>query len=190
MNEHRIGDYCETFTGRQFWPLDPREEEICIEDIAHQLALTNRFGGATCVPYSVADHSVRVSWNASINRRVMPITYDYDGLWGLLHDAAEAYLNDVPRPVKHHPEFAFYRRAEENLLRCIARKFGLPEEVPQVVKDADEILLATEARDLMTPGALERWTPMAWEPLPNRLIPLDWQVAEIAFLERFHELTS
>lgn len=60
----RRGDFICTYTGRKFYPLDPRPEDVCIEDIAHALALVNRFGGHTRVPYSVAQHSVLCCQNA------------------------------------------------------------------------------------------------------------------------------
>lgn len=187
--QERIGDWIETFSGRRFYPLDPREEEIYIEDIAHALALANRFSGHTRVPYSVAEHSVRVSFAVEIHaercnhpepRRVAK--------WGLIHDSPEAYLNDIPRPLKRTDAFAPYRNLEKNLLRKIARRFGLEGDMPQLVKDADEILLATEARDLMTPGALERWAPFRFEPQPNIIKPYEWDSAEKWFLWRFEEL--
>lgn len=189
--ETRIGDYIEVYGGTRFYPLDPREDEIHIEDIAHALALTNRFSGHTRVPYSVAEHSVRVSYAVEIHaqrcnhpdpRRVAK--------WGLIHDSPEAYLNDIPRPLKRTEAFYPYRNLENNLLRKIACRFGLTGDLPQIVKDADEILLATEARDLMTPGALDRWTPFRFEPQPMPINPMSWQEAKRQFLARFEELTQ
>src|ERR1039457_118422 len=83
-----------TFSGLRFWPLDPNPEKILIDDIAHALAHQCRFGGHASRFYSVAEHSVHVS-------RLCP---PEDALWGLLHDASEAYLVDLPRPLKQLPE--------------------------------------------------------------------------------------
>lgn len=90
MNE-RKGDWIQTYTGRQFWPLDPKPEEVCIEDIAHALSQQCRYAGHTIRFYSVAQHSVEIALR--VPRAA--------ALWGLLHDAAEAYLVDLPRPVKY-----------------------------------------------------------------------------------------
>src|ERR1700693_75116 len=59
----RKGDWIQTFTGRQFWPLDPRPEEVCIEDIAHGLSNECRFAGQCRSFYSVAQHSVLCARN-------------------------------------------------------------------------------------------------------------------------------
>jgi hypothetical protein len=76
-----------TFSGLRFWPLDPEPEKILIADIAHALAHQCRFGGHASKFYSVSENSVHVS------RRCAP----EDALWGLLHDASEAYLVELPR---------------------------------------------------------------------------------------------
>ena len=86
MKALRNGSWLQTYTGIQFWPLDPRPEEIDIQDIAHALSLLCRFNGHCQRFYSVAEHSVHVS----------TILAPEFGLWGLLHDAAEAYLSDIP----------------------------------------------------------------------------------------------
>src|ERR1017187_10636100 len=75
-----------TFSGIHFWPLLPNPADIRIEDIAHALSNQCRFAGHAREFYSVAEHSVRVS-------QLCP---PEDALWGLLHDASEAYLTDVP----------------------------------------------------------------------------------------------
>ena len=94
-----------TFSGLRFWPLDPNPEKILIADIAHALAHQCRFGGHASKFYSVAEHSVHVS----------KLCLPEHALWGLLHDASEAYLVDLPRPLKLLPEFAPYREAERRL---------------------------------------------------------------------------
>src|SRR5579885_2784587 len=86
----RHGDWIQTYCGVAFYPLDPRPEEILIEDIAHALSMLCRFTGHVKRFYSVAQHCVYVSHRCDPK----------DALWGLLHDAAEAYLNDISRPVK------------------------------------------------------------------------------------------
>lgn len=166
--------WIQTFTGKQFFPLAPRPDDLDIRDIAHSLAMQCRFNGHCTQFYSVAQHSVLVS-------RILPVDL---ALWGLLHDAAEAYLSDLPRPVKMQmPSFV---QAEEQLLEIIAARYGLQCPMPQPVKEADDILLATELRDLMAP------VPHPWRiearPLAERIEPVAWNRAESLFLARFAEL--
>lgn len=175
---YRVGDWIQTRSGRRFWPVDPRADEIEIEDVAHALARQCRFSGH-CEPfYSVAEHSVRVS-------RVVPEEY---ALWGLLHDASEAYLVDLPRPLKLLPEFAPYRAIEQRLMLAVCEKFGLPAIEPACVKVADNTLLATEARDLMVEPPVS-W-PRLSEPLTERIVPWSVGDAQNAFMLRFEELFS
>src|SRR5690606_29748913 len=96
----RKGDWMQTFTGRRFWPLDPRPDEICIEDIAHALSMQCRYAGHCLSFYSVAEHSVLLSQHVAEPFR----------RWALLHDASEAYLVDVPRPIKG--DLSNYRAVE------------------------------------------------------------------------------
>lgn len=140
----RQGDWMQTFTGRQFWPVDPRPDEICIEDIAHSLAMQCRFGGHCLRFYSVAEHSVLVS-------RSLPSGF---ALWGLLHDAAEAYVLDVVRPLK--PYLPGYRDIEDRVMIAICERFGLdyitnPFAMPSAVKLADNRILLTERDQNMRP---------------------------------------
>jgi hypothetical protein len=128
-----------TFSGSRFCPLNPSPEDIRIEDIGHALAHQCRFGGHTCQFYSIAQHSILVS----------QLCRPEDALWGLLHDASEAYLQDVVRPLKELAEFEAYRLAERHLQHCIVERFGLGTEQPTSVTAADDWMLAVEARDLM-----------------------------------------
>src|SRR5580692_700756 len=116
------GDWIQTATGRQFWPMDPRPDEIFIDDIAHALSMLCRFGGHCLRFYSVAEHSVLLS-------RVAPQKHK---LWALLHDASEAYLVDVPRPIK--PMLVGYKAAEEKIQRAIAVRFNLHFGIPEDIK--------------------------------------------------------
>ena len=171
----RGDNWIQTFTGLRMWPLDPRPEEICIEDIAHALANQCRFAGHCQRFYSIAEHSVRVASICSSENR----------LWGLLHDASEAYCCDLPRPLKHHPGMNQYRGCEDGIAFAVAIKFGLPLNIPAEVKEADSRLLATEKRDLMAIGPAWGWLP---EPLPSKIVPLDQEAAKKAFLTEFRIL--
>ena len=173
-----------TSHSRRFWPLDPTLGEVFIDDIAHALSQQCRFTGHTRSFYSVAQHSVLVASLAPAGE---------NPLWGLLHDAAEAYLVDVARPVKRSPAMAAYRDAEARLMAVICDRFELPREEPAWVAKADVILLATEWRDVMPPPPHD-WSesdPMSKSPgmLPCRIDPLLPPFAEQLFLQRFNELT-
>lgn len=174
--------WIQTFTGKAFYPLRPRAEDVDIRDIAHALALRCRFCGHCRVYYSIAEHSVRVS-------RILPA---HLAMAGLLHDAAEAYLADMSRPVKHamyvHQagQIESFDTVENRVLEAITEALHLPPIDYDTVAEADTILLATEARDLMAPP------PEPWElgvsALAERIEPMTPAEAEAAFLERFAEL--
>src|ERR1035441_5023331 len=123
-----------TSSGIRFWPLLPNPADIRIEDIAHAPSNQCRLAGHAREFYSVAEHSVRVSQHCRPE----------DALWGLLHDASEAYLCDVPAPLKELPAFGAYRAAERSLQGTIAARFGLVPEQPASVTEADRVMLRSE----------------------------------------------
>lgn len=135
MNRH--GDWMQTFSGKQFWPLDPRASEVDIVDIAHSLSQQCRYGGHCERFYSVAEHSVYVS-------RMAPAKYK---LTALLHDATEAYCVDVPRPIKRF--LTNYKEIEDRIWKAIAEKFYLPEIMPDEVHIADNAVLLAEMGQIM-----------------------------------------
>ncbi len=137
--ENKIGEI-RTFTGRYVTPMHLTPGMITIEDIAHGLSRVCRFAGQCAGFMPVAEHSVAVA-------RIVMITDPDHALEALLHDASEAYLGDLPRPLKHLPEMAPYREAEERAERAIATKFGLVWPWPQSVKDADRQRLFIEFAD-------------------------------------------
>src|SRR5580692_3573951 len=129
---HLKDRYLSTYTGKKFYPYDPWPEQICIEDIAHGLSMLCRFAGQCRFFFSVAEHSIAVA-------RLLPTNLE---LFGLLHDASEAYLADLPRPVKAGlPE---YKAIEARVERVIAEKLGLPFPMAPEVKAADQALLKHE----------------------------------------------
>jgi len=126
-----------TYTGKMINVFDPDPELICIEDIAHALGNLCRFGGHTRKFYSVAEHSVLV---ASKVRGPLKLT-------ALLHDAAEAYLVDLPSPIKYFiPNYQDY---EQNLMLTIAEKFNINFPLPMEVVNADREALEEEWGMLM-----------------------------------------
>lgn len=182
----RRGDWICTFTGGLFWPLDPRPDEIHIEDIAHALSLQCRFTGHVRSFYSVAQHAVLVAGAVEGLQDQPP----WLQLQALLHDASETYLCDIARPVKQTPEFQSYRDIERQLEAAIFARFGLPTDMHPYVRHCDNVLLVTEARDLMS-GFDERWTilhPQLHTALPERITPWSPTRAETVFLEVFRKL--
>jgi uncharacterized protein len=165
-----------TYTGKRFWPLAPLAEEVDIRDIAHSLSQQCRFTGHTRSFYSVAQHSVLVADECR----------DGDKLWGLLHDATEAYVSDIASPVKR--QLPFYKELELKLHLAIAQRFGLELYIPTAVKYADRILLATERRDLMPPSD-DAGFPTE-PPLAARIAPWSSETAERRFLEKYAQIVT
>lgn len=172
----RRGDWMQTISGVQFYPLDPRPEEVRIRDIAWSLARVCRFGGHILLDhYSVAEHSVLVS-------RVLPRRL---ALQGLLHDATEAYCQDLVRPVKKGVGHA-YADIEGAIWRAIAQRFGLPEYLDVEVKQADDAVLLAEKKVLLLDGP--EWAPLGVEPADVQVLGLGPQAAFDLFLGRFCDL--
>jgi len=159
--------WIQLYSGRKFFPLKPKVEDVDIEDIAHSLSNMCRFTGHVREFYSVAQHSVLVSYLCGSN----------NALYGLLHDATEAYLVDMPKPIKRLETFSNF---------VIAKKFGLPDMEPPPVKQADIKILATEARDLMAPLHPDWKQPC--EPYPFKIEPLPPAEAKKLFMDRYRQL--
>jgi hypothetical protein len=167
----RAGDWMQTYTGRRFWPIDPRADEVDVLDIAHALSLTCRYAGHSLRFYSVAEHSCHVCDAAPL--RLKP--------WALLHDAAEAYVVDVPRPLK--PFLANYRDIEGNVLDVIFDRFGLDRGLPLEVKDIDNRILHDERQQAMLPTS-DEWN-LVGGPIGASLAFWQPEEAERQFLSRF-----
>lgn len=176
----RFGDWMQTYTGRQFWPLDPRPDEVRIEDIAHSLAMQCRYAGHCLRFYSVAEHSVLVAWWLKANYGSSA------ALYGLTHDAPEAYLVDVPRPVK--PFLTGYKEAEQRVWMAVADRFGLDWSLPDSVHEADTRILCDERAQNMAPCAAP-WN-IVNDPLGVTLRFWSPEEAEIIFLDTFNSLTG
>lgn len=174
----RKGDWMETFTGRKFYPLDPRPEDVCIEDIAHSLSLLCRFGGHVKHFYSVAQHCCYVA----------DVVYHRDSryvLEALLHDAAEAYIGDVIRPIKR--SLPLITEVEMRLETVIATRYGLDYPMPSVVKWADNVMLRNEHAQLM--HGRNEWPSCDQAEGPDvTIIQLEPKEAETMFLARFDVL--
>lgn len=177
--------WIQTYSGRKVYPLQPDPDQIDLADIAHALANMCRYTGHVREFFSVAQHSVLVSQNLSPEL----------ALWGLLHDAAEAYICDLPRPLKRALRemecgTSWYDRTEIRLMDVIARKFGLSWPQPPEVDRVDLLLLVTEARDLMSPLHPDWHFKEAngFAILPDPVVPVGPHEAEAMFLARYKEV--
>jgi len=179
MYPDRLDDphWIQTYSGRRFWVLAPHADDVDIRDIAHHLSLICRFTGACKYHYSVAQHSLLVS-------ELVP---DDCRLWALLHDAAEAYLSDVARPVRRQLGID---HIEAPILYAIAEKFELDWPMPEEVHCADQIALATERRDLMNPCKFQWGQIKGVAPDPRRIMPMSSIQAKEDFLDIFNMLTK
>lgn len=180
--EHVRGAFMSVYSGNKFYPLDPVADEVHIEDIAHALSHQNRFNGHLRWPYTVAQHSVNVM---KVVRREHPDDRNAQ-LFALLHDAAEAYIGDIIRPVKYYlPEF---KAIEDRIMEAVAEKFGFEMTKPAtaIVKTADNIMCAAEKRDLHP-------TKIDWPGMPDpvnesTIRPWDHSYAKGQFMRCFNEL--
>lgn len=123
-----------TSSGLYIDVFDPDPDTITIEDIAHSLSHQCRYGGHLPVFYSVANHSLWCSTFVGNNKE--------NQLAALMHDASEAYLLDIPRPIKY--QLDNYRDIEHNLMLVIAEKFGFEYPLNKEVKEIDELALQVE----------------------------------------------
>lgn len=180
-----LGGWIQTASGGRFYPLNPRVQDINIEDIAAALSKVCRFSGHCSGFYSVAEHSVLVKTLLSGR------TDDPDILmWGLMHDASEAYIADIASPLKQQPGFKFYRDMELGVMQAVCTRFGLDPAEPPVVKECDQLALAIEARDLMPHREAKAWS---WLPKPpGSFSALCWDPAKAKykFLEHYNHLES
>lgn len=154
--------------------LDMKSEQIHIEDIAHHLALCNRFNGATAFPYSVAAHSVYMA-----DYLVSP----ENAFAALMHDATEAYIGDMVKPLKNAIDS--FQCIEGNLWRVIAEKYGLPETLPEEVHEADKKALRLE--QLYLQGVSYPETEALYNEFPE-IYERPWQTNKQMFLQRFLDL--
>lgn len=175
-------------SGNYFNFIEPEKCEINIEDIAFGLSNICRFGGHCKRFYSVAQHSVAVSLQLEMMAFQEKISYpsisisDW-GMIGLMHDAAEAFIGDIPRPLKNLlPD---YKAIEQRVEMAVFPIFGIPYPLPSAVKQADLILLATEQRDLM-PEHDDEWALISGvTPLTGKIDPIEPVQAFYAFMNRY-----
>lgn len=183
QNWHR-GSWMQTYTSKKFYPTAPVVEDIDIIDIAHSLSMQCRYNGHVHTFYSVAEHCILMSY-------ALEKTYpDRPDLWleALLHDATEAYVGDMVRPLKiQMPEF---QAAEEVVAIAIGERFGVRQscDMSPEVKDADNRILTNERLNLLGEPPAE-WSSTA-EPLDVPIYAWSPHIAEIQYLKRFNQLTG
>lgn len=157
----------QTLSGKRYYPMDPRAEDIDPVDIAHSLGMLCRYGGHVREFYSVAEHCVLMS-------HAVP---GEDALHALLHDATEAYVVDVPRPVKRY--LTNYKDIENRVWGAISTRFGVSHVLPVSVLAADNRILINE-REALLPASESVWpgleglkpldiTIRAWSPARAKL---------------------
>ena len=207
-----MNPWIQTHTGVAFDLIEPTVEMVNIGDIAHALSHLCRYTGHSAGFYSVAEHSIEVAKLAlemrdpdSAQVDLASVATDMFGAqfgavarralrqmalplarWGLLHDAAEAYVGDVSAPLKS--QLPAYNRIEKRVALTVFSRFGLElDRVPEAIKHMDLVMLMSEAKAMLGPA------PMKWqvdaEPLrkwkPRYLTPAQ---AKAEFLSMFHEL--
>lgn len=163
--------------GGHFDFIDPTKSVFTIRDIARGLSNISRFSGHVHRPYSVSQHSVIVS-------KIVP---EEHALAALLHDAVEAFLGDVAKPLKNLlPDYmALEHKAEEEVLK----RFGVKFPLHPCIKEADNIAFVTERRDLQ-PGVEVDPKFSGVKPLDAKIYVWDCHMSYAYFMRRFEELTK
>lgn len=166
--------FVSTRYGLQVDPINPTSDMFDIRDIAHSLSQMPRFGGHSYHPYTVAQHSVYVLTLVKTKVHAMPFRKKRQlCLQALLHDASEAYIMDMPTPVKIcMPE---YQLIEKKIMTAIFKKFNLPTEIDSIVKLADQRAFEYEVSNIIN----EQESDLIWTP----------KYAKSRFLEAYQPLS-
>lgn len=173
-----------TSTGKKFYPLAPSADDVDIRDIARGLSMTCRYAGQTKRFYSVAEHCVFVS---------MYVPWQY-AREALVHDAAEAYIGDMIRPLKHQPEMVEFRRAEATIEKCVLEHIGIVSTTTSraAIKEIDNRILVDEISTLSACPSYYLESPLlkTMQPLGVTLRCYNPAEAEKWFLQRYEALFS
>lgn len=170
-------DFIETFTNKQYHFLNPSESEVCIEDIAQALSMSCRYSGHVKRFYSVAEHSCILS------DKVLEITGDESQAYdALLHDASEAYLTDIPRPIKPHLDNYFdiellAEKCIQSALKC--------KPMNDLIARLDTNIVRDEAEQLFV--NVPSWAS-DYELTGVKVKGLNPEQARAEFMRRFNEL--
>lgn len=173
-----------TISGKRFFFLDGKADDVILEDMAIALSRSPRWAGHTKKFFSVAQHSVltaelvKEKGGTNLEQRK-----------ALFHDGTEAYMTDIPSPLKKMiPRF---KEIENEVWIKIARKFfGRKILIGKLVKQCDTIMLSTEARDLFSFPPLGGWVEHCPPPWEHRIKPVGHVAAYNLFINKYKELTS
>ena len=181
----------QTYSGSFFWPLQPRADEIHLEDIAHGIACEYRYGNQSPYPYSVAWHSVALSYVVPENLRQ----------FALVHDTPEAYIKDIPRTIRRQEPFkTLYQEIDDRLLDECCVFFGIQNQMDELYEydvrmSYSEMIVWAETNPVflaklnamgidLEPAHDSEWLEWVRKcPIENH-----WQESEKAWLQRFDEL--
>lgn len=167
-----------TFTGAKVYPMKLTADQIEIRDIAHSLAMQCRYNGHVRRFFSVAEHCVLMARWAYREGSFFGIPANTMAKIALMHDSAETYITDIPRPVKYQlhwkrddGSYAHIKEAERYIDGVVSQKFGLPHPWPTLIDEWDAKMLTTERDNLLTfhpdwecppiglPVEIECWSP-------------------------------
>lgn len=169
------GDWIQSSTGQKVYPLNPKPENFTLDEIANSLSKKCRYNGHCTEFYSVAQHSVLVSYKVK------------NKLWGLLHEFDEVFLPDVARPLK--PLIPGWEELCAKHTKAGAESFKLQYPMPNEILVADLKMLATEKEQLMVKEP-DVWN-LPYEPYKDvKIEPLDSESAKKLFINRFYKLTK
>lgn len=176
--------WVETYSGAKFYPLEPNLDQINLVDIAHALSQMCRFTGHSKFFYSVAQHSINCAKEMQILGESPRLQ-----LYALLHDASEAYLQDIARPIK--ASIGNYEEIEAQLMNAIWDALGIPrpsEEEWEKVKQVDDLMLLNEAKILMK---CEHWDLGEFPIIQNarfRITEMPMRSVEAQFMQMFSDI--
>lgn len=173
--------WSQTSQGRRISILNPREEDIYIDDIACAISKQCRYNGSVIDFYSVAQHCILGAWIAQEKFGSKELAKEF-----LLHDASEAYIGDMIRPLKIH--IPIFLEIEERFNTAIANKFGVPAVMSKEIKLIDNIMLAWEKRTLLPNSEVWSGLPEIEEYHLRDIVPWPWETAKNAYLHAFEVL--
>lgn len=177
--------YVRGYGGQYMDYRNPEKYHFRTTEFAHALSKLCRFTGNVYRHYSVAQHSVLVSYLVGDDRDTK--------LKALLHDAAEMFIGDLPGPLKYIVQ-GEYMKVERRIETAIYKQFGILDVPDAPIKKADQYILSVERRDLIPKDNLSGWDSSKWpswienNPDHYRIIPLNADQAEWDFNQRAKEI--